>query len=158
MTAPSEGVEQAIADVIAAQDAAWGAGDAAAFGASAMPDIVFTNVVGMFSVGVEAFNAQHSHIFSTIYKNSRLSQELVHLTMVADNVAIVDTLTSVTGFTQLPPGAAAIDGALRTRLEQVLVYRDGEWRVQAFHNVPVSPAAMSVARPTAPGTSGVAIA
>lgn len=114
-----------------------------------MPNIVFTNVVGMFTVGIEAFNAQHAHIFSTIYKGSYLSQELVHVTMVADDVAIIDTLTSVTGFSHLPPGAVPIDGALRTRLEQVLVYRDGAWRVQSFHNVPLSPAAMSVAGPDA---------
>lgn len=149
MAAPSKDVEQAILEVIAAQDAAWCAGDAVAFGTGVMPDIVFTNVVGMFSVGAQAFNAQHAHIFSTIYKGSRLSQELVHVTMVAENVAIVDTLTSVTGFSQLPPGAAAIDGTLRTRLEQVLVHRDGGWKVQAFHNVSVSPAALSVAAPDA---------
>lgn len=152
MATSREDVQSAILEIITAQDAAWCAGDATAFGARAMADIVFTNVVGMFSIGVEAFNAQHAHIFSTIYKGSRLSQELVHVTMVADNVAIVDTLTSVTGFSHLPPGATAIDGALRTRLEQVLVRRDGDWLVQAFHNVPVSPAAMSVARPDAQST------
>ena len=150
MAAPSRDVEAAIAAVLFAQDAAWCAGDAAAFGGSAMTDIVFTNVVGMFSVGREAFNAQHAHIFSTIYKDSRLSQELVHVTMAADDVAIVDTLTSVTGYRHLPPGATAIDGALRTRVEQVLVRHEGEWRVQSFHNVAVSPGAMAVARPDAP--------
>ena len=147
MTAPNGDVKDAILSVIAAQDAAWCQGDAVAFGASALPDIVFTNVVGMFSVGIEGFNAQHAHIFSTIYQGSRLAQKLVHVTMVSDEVAIVDTLTSVTGFRQLPPGAASIDGALLTRLEQVFVHRDGSWRVQSFHNVPVNPAAQLVARP-----------
>lgn len=152
MTSSTQDVQDGIAEIISAQDAAWCAGDAAAFGASAMPDVVFTNVVGMFSIGIEAFNAQHAHIFATIYKGSRLSQQIVHVTIAADDVAIVDTLTSVTGFSHLPPGAEAIDGALRTRLEQVLVRRDGAWRVQTFHNVPVSPAAMSVARPDAQPT------
>lgn len=149
MVVPSADIEAAILEVISSQDAAWCAGDAVAFGARVMPDVVFTNVVGMFSVGAEPFNAQHAHIFSTIYKGSRLSQQLIQVTMAAEDVAIVDTLTSVTGFSHLPPGAMAIDGALRTRLEQVLVRREGEWRVQSFHNVPVSPAAMSVARPEA---------
>lgn len=136
-----EEVRGAITTLLAQQDAAWSAGDAAAFGARAMPDIVFTNVVGMFSVGVDAFDAQHAHIFSTIYRGSVLGQELVHVTMAGEDVAIVDTLTAVTGHSRLPPGAAEIDGALRTRLEQVLVRHGGEWRVQAFHNVPVNPAA-----------------
>ena len=137
-----EQASQAILDVIAAQDAAWCAGDAAAFGDAALPDVVFTNIVGMFSVGIEAFIAQHAHIFATIYRGSRLSQEFAHLTMVTDDVAIVDTVTRVTGFHHLPTGAAAIDGALQTRLEQVMVRRDGAWRVQSFHNVPINPAAV----------------
>ena len=147
MTTPKDDVKEAILSVIAAQDTAWCNGDAVAFGASAMPNVVFTNVVGMFSVGLEAFNVQHAHIFSTIYRGSRLVQQLVHVTMVVDDVAIVDTLTSVTGYHQLPPGTAPIDGALQTRLEQVLVRRDGSWRVQSFHNVPINPAAQAVARP-----------
>ena len=146
---PSEEVKQAVLAVLSAQDRAWGKGDAAAFGASALPDIVFTNVVGMFSVGINAFIAQHAHIFSTFYKGSRLAQELINVTMVTDEVAIVDTLTSLTGYGHLPPGAAPIDGALRTRLEQVLVRREGTWRVQSFHNVAVNPAALAVARPGA---------
>lgn len=149
MAVLTEHTRQAILDMIAAQDTAWCAGDAAAFGASVLPNIVFTNVVGMFSIGVEAFNAQHAHIFSTIYEGSSLSQELVHITMAAEDVAIVDTLTSVTGFRHLPPGATAIDGALRTRLEQVLVNREGVWWVQSFHNVPINPAATAVANPDA---------
>ena len=97
VAAPSDKDLAAIAALLAAQDAAWAAGDAAAFGADALPDIVFTNVVGMFSVGIEAFNAQHAHIFATFYKGSTLEQELVHVTMASDDVAIVDTLTSALG-------------------------------------------------------------
>ena len=137
----------AIAALLAAQDAAWGAGDAAAFGARCLPDVVFTNVVGMFSVGKAPFDAQHAHIFETIYKGSRLAQELVHITMATADVAVVDTLTAVTGAPHLPPGVQLIDGAYRTRLEQVMVRRDGGWWVQAFHNVPINPAAAAVARP-----------
>ena len=147
MTHPTAETRVAILAILAAQEAAWNAGDAAAFGTSALPDVVFTNVVGMFSVGIEPFNAQHAHIFATMYKGSRLSQELVHVAMVTDEVAIVDTLTAVTGYGHLPPGAAPIDGALRTRLEQVMVRRDGAWRVQSFHNVPVNPVAMEAGPP-----------
>lgn len=147
MAQASEETIAAIGALLARQDAAWCAGDAAAFGADVLPDVVFTNVVGMFSIGKEPFDAQHAHIFATIYRGSRMAQELVHVTMASAEVAIVDTLTAVTGYGHLPPGAAPIDGALRTRLEQVLVRRDDAWRVQAFHNVPVSPAAASVAAP-----------
>jgi len=140
---------RAVVEHLAAQDAAWGAGDAVAFGASALPDIVFTNVVGLFSVGAEPFIAQHAHIFATIYKGSQLVQRLVKITTASKDVVVVDTLTSVTGYLHLPPGAEPIDGAFQTRLQQVLVNHDGQWRVQAFHNTPVNPAALTVAGPIA---------
>ena len=140
---PFESARSALGDIVRSQDAAWCAGDAITFASHALPDIVFTNIVGMFSVGLAPFIAQHEQIFSTIYKGSRLAQEIVHLTMATDAVAIIDTLTSVFDFNHLPPGVVATDGVLRTRLEQVVVLRDGVWRVQSFHNVAVSPVAIS---------------
>lgn len=130
---------ESILRIIARQDAAWCAGDAAAFAGYVMPDVIFTNVVGMFSVGIEPFIAQHEHIFSTIYRGSTLAQQVEHLKLATADVAIVDTLTSVRGFSHLPTGAVGTDGVFHTRLQQVMVQRDGIWRVQAFHNVPVYP-------------------
>ena len=107
MAEATKDVHDAMVHLLAMQDAAWAAGDAVAFGESALPDIVFTNVVGLFSVGVERFIAQHAHIFSTIYKESRLEQRLVKITMATADVAIVDSLTTVRGFHRLPPGSTA---------------------------------------------------
>ncbi len=131
----------AILELIAAEDAAWKAGDAAKFCEAALPNVVFTNIVGMFSVGQEPMRRQHERIFSTIYKGSTVHQSLANLEMIGSDVAIVDTLTRVTDFKSLPPGAEAIDGALTTRLEQVMVHQGGRWRVASFHNVTVNPAA-----------------
>ena len=102
----------------------------------------------MFSVGIEPFIAQHEHIFSTIYRGSTLSQQVEHLKVVTADVVIVNTLTSVADFSHLPAGAIATDGVFHTRLQQVMVFHDGAWRVQAFHNVPVYPpdAATTVVR------------
>ena len=74
--------------------AAWNRGDAAAFAARTLPDVLFTNVVGRFSVGRGPFLAQHEHIFSTIYKGSHLTQKIENLAFVRSDVAILDTLTS----------------------------------------------------------------
>ena len=147
MAAADEETRAALGRMLAAQDAAWCAGDAEAFAADVADDVVFTNVVGMFSVGRAPFVAQHAHIFATLYRGSRLAQDLVHVTMIGEDAAIVDTLTTVTGFSHTPPGVDAVDGELRTRLEQVMVRRAGTWRVQSFHNVAVNPAAANVARP-----------
>ena len=129
----------AILAVLADQEAAWARGDAAGFAAHTTDDVVFTNVVGMFSVGRAPFIGQHAHIFSTIYKGSRMTQELVHIALVRPDVAVVDTLTKGEGMSHIPPGGQLIDGAIRTRLEQVMVREGGAWRVAAFHNVFVQP-------------------
>lgn len=131
----------AITALVAAADAAWNAQDASAFSAHVLADVAFTNVVGMFSVGKAPFEAQHARIFSTFYRGSTLRQSIVRLAFVRPDVAILDTVTEVSGFAGLPPGAEAVDGVLRTRLEQVVVRDDGQWWIASFHNVPIHPSA-----------------
>ncbi len=130
-----------IAALIAAEDDAWNRGSAEGFAERVLPDVVFTNVVGMFSVGKAPFVAQHEHIFSTIYKGSANRQQVVHIKLVKSDVAIVDTLSIVTGAQHVPPGIQLIDGAINARLEQVLVRQPDGWWVASFHNVAVNPAA-----------------
>ncbi len=135
-------VRQEIETLIAAEDDAWNRGDADSFAARALPEVVFTNVVGMFSVGKPPFVAQHGHIFATIYHGSECRQSVQHITLLKPDVAIVDTLAVVSGQHHAPPGIGTIDGAIHARLEQVLVRRSDGWWVAAFHNVAVNPAAM----------------
>ena len=135
--------------VLQNQMAAWTAGDSEAFGADALDDVVFTNIVGMFVVGKVGFNRQHAHIFQTFYKGSVMRQTVQHIAFVRPDVAIVDTLTEVTGGGPFPPGFPKQDGPVRTRLEQVMVLNDDRWRVAAFHNVAIPPGA-----PAAPPERG----
>ena len=102
-----------IAALIAAEDDAWNRGDAQGFADKALPDVVFTNVIGMFSVGRAPFIAQHEHIFATIYRGSVLHQTIQHITLLSPDIAIVDTLCTVTGASHAPPGIELIDGAIR---------------------------------------------
>ena len=72
---PLNNVERAaIEAVLTRQSAAWVAGSAAAFAADAQEGVLFTNVVGMFSIGRAPFVAQHEHIFSTIYREAGWSK------------------------------------------------------------------------------------
>ena len=135
----------AIRAILDEQEEAWRAGDAAAFSRAATSEIVFTNVVGLFSVGRTGFEAQHRHIFSTFYKGSTLRQVVEQITFVRPDVAIVNTLTEVTGFGALPPIMPTQDGVLKTRMEQVLVRVEAGWKVAAFHNVIVHPQAVAAA-------------
>ena len=129
-----------IAKVIEEQDAAWRAGDAAAFSRRVTDEAVFTNIFGQQFTGRDAFEKQHAFIFASIYAGSKLSQRIAHLRFLTDDIALVDTDAEVVDGKALPPWLEGGDGVLRTRLLQVLVRTGGEWRVSAFHNVPVSPA------------------
>ena len=119
----------------------------AAFSAVTTDDVVFTNVVGMFSVGRVPFEKQHEHIFATFYRGSTMRQTVAHIALIRPDVAVVDTLSEGSGFGELPPAIARhVDGGvIRTRLEQVMVKNDGRWQVAAFHNVPVDAAAVAAA-------------
>lgn len=136
----SDATRTEIAAVIAAEDEAWNSGDAEGFAARVLPDVVFTNVMGMFSVGKTPFLVQHQRIFSTIYKGSTNRQTVQHITLLKPDVAIVDTLAVLKGTQHAPPGVEPIDGAIHARLEQVLVRKSDGWWVASFHNVAVNPA------------------
>ena len=54
------------------------------------------------------------------------------------DVAIVETLQTITGYQKFLPGTSAdAKGRLRTRLLQVLVKDGDEWKIAAYHNVDV---------------------
>lgn len=129
----------ALLQILNDEGAAWAKGDAGAFAAHVRNDVVFTNIVGMFSVGEVPFLAQHKTIFATIYKESSMQQFVQSIIFVRSDTAIVDTITKVSNFHELPPGAAAVDGALYTRLEQVMVKEKDTWQVASFHNVAIQP-------------------
>ena len=128
-----------LAAVLAEQDEAWAAGDAAKFSERVLPDAVFTNIFGQQFTGREAFERQHAFIFSSIYAGSRLKQTIAHARLVAEDVAIVDSDAEVHGAKVLPSSYASHDGVLRTRLLEVFVRRPQGWRVAAFHNVVFNP-------------------
>ena len=66
------------------------------------------------------------------------SQILFSLRFVRPDVAIVESLQTVSGFQKLLPGTSAdAKGRLRTRLLQVLLKDGGEWKIAAYHNVDV---------------------
>lgn len=137
----------ALRAILDEQDKAWCDGDAAVFSRRVAADVIFTNVVGLFSVGREPFETQHRHIFATFYKGSALRQVVERISFVRPDVAVVNTLTKVTGFNALPPILPAQDGVLTTRLEQVLERTTEGWQVVSFHNVIVHPQAAATAPP-----------
>lgn len=131
---------QGIQAIIDRQCAAWAAGDADAFVAGALDDVSFTNVMGMYTIGLEPFRTQHARIFATIYKGSWMNQKVERISFIRDDVAVVDTLTQLQGVAHLAPGFAPGGETPASRLQQVMVKNAETWRIAAFHNVFVNPA------------------
>jgi uncharacterized protein (TIGR02246 family) len=96
--------EAAIRDILKEEVAAWNKGDANAYSQHFAKDGTFTNLLGMFFQGREAFREGHEQIFRGTYRGSTKQVDLVSLKIVCPNVAIVETLQTVTGLPEAPSG------------------------------------------------------
>jgi uncharacterized protein (TIGR02246 family) len=134
--------DTAIRDIIKSEDAAWNKGDSDAYSAHFAADGTFTNILGMFFTGHQAFRDRHEDIFKGVFRGTTVQQDIVSIKFVRENVAVAETLTSVSGFSKSGPSPGThldAKGRLRTRLLQVFV-RDGhEWKIVTYHNVDVKP-------------------
>lgn len=131
--------EQAVRQIIRNETRTWNAGDAIGYSRDFASDGIFTNIRGEAFAGYEAFLRQHDVIFKGVFKGTTLQQDILVLRFVEPNVALVETLTAVSGLAGPPPPGATLDarGRLRTRLLQVIARRGAEWKVVAYHNVDV---------------------
>ncbi|HEX2779206.1 MAG TPA: SgcJ/EcaC family oxidoreductase [Gemmatimonadaceae bacterium] len=130
----------AIRAIVQNETSAWNRGDATAYSADFAAAGTFTNIRGQFFTGYAGFLKQHEVIFQGIFAHTTLQQDIVSLRFVRPDVGIVETLTTVSGVTQPPPGTTAdAKGRLRTRLLQVVAKQDGRWQVVVYHNVDVKP-------------------
>jgi uncharacterized protein (TIGR02246 family) len=134
--------EAAIRSILQEEVTAWNKGDAQAYSQHFAADGTFTNVPGMFFTGHQAFLDRHEEIFKGIFRGTILRQDVVSLRFVRPDVAVVETITWVSGFSiSGPPPATHTDakGRLRTRLLQVMVKDAGEWKTTVYHNVDIKP-------------------
>jgi uncharacterized protein (TIGR02246 family) len=134
--------EAAIRNVLQEEVAAWNKGDAQAYSQHFAADGTFTNVLGMFFTGHEAFLDRHEEIFRGVFRGTVLRQEVVSLRFVRPDTAVVESLTWISGLSPSgpPPGTHTdAKGCLRTRLLQVMVKDAEGWKIAVYHNVDVKP-------------------
>ena len=132
--------ETAVRNIIANEIATWNTGDAVGYSRDFAKAGTLTNIRGQFFTGYTAFLKIHEVIFSEMFKNTTLSQDVVSLTFLRPDIALVDTLTAVSGIAPGTPGVLKDDkGRLRTRLLQVVAKQDGVWKIVSYHNVDVKP-------------------
>jgi uncharacterized protein (TIGR02246 family) len=130
----------AIEALVSSMTDAWNHADAASFSRRFAEDGGFTNVVGAVYYGRESFQQRHAEILNSIYKGSVLKQTIGKMRFIRPDVAIVDINVELTGHQKLPPGIRVeSDGAIRAKLQLVLVKENGEWWITAYHNVAVTP-------------------
>jgi len=134
--------EAAIRAIVADQVIAWNAGDGTRYGVRMAPDASFTNLFGMVFYGASAFKDRHNEILSTFYKGTRKRHVVRRIRFVTPDVAIVDIDNEVHGVKAMPAGIAVpADGVVKTQLMEVFVRRNGEWWIEAYHNVDLKPSA-----------------
>ena len=134
--------ETAIRKIIADQAEAWNGGDGARYASRVADEASFTNLFGMVMYGKPAFTTRHQEILSTFYKGTTKKHLVRRIRFVTPDVAIVDIDNEVHGVKAMPAGIfVPADGVIKTQLMEVFVRRDGQWWVEAYHNVDTKPAA-----------------
>ena len=132
----------AIQNILQEEIVSWNNGDAETYSKHFATDGTFTNILGLFFTGHKEFLVRHEQIFKGVFIGTVLKQNIVSLKFVHPDIAIIETLTWISGFSKDgPPKGTNLDekGRLRTRLLQVMA-RDGDgWKIVAYHNVDIKP-------------------
>jgi uncharacterized protein (TIGR02246 family) len=132
--------EAPIRAIVAEQVSAWNDGDGQAYARHLAPDASFTNIFGMVMYGAPAFAKRHTEILATFYKGTTKHHDIRRIRFVTPDVAIVDIDNEVRGVKTMPGGIVVpSDGIVKTQLMEVFVRREGQWWIEAYHNVDVKP-------------------
>jgi uncharacterized protein (TIGR02246 family) len=135
--------EAAIRNILQEEAAAWNKGDAQAYSQHFAADGTFTNILGMFFTGHQAFLDRHEEIFKGRFRGTVLRQDVVSLKFVRPDAAWKHS-HGFRGFQHRVRHQACSPigkGRLRTRPLQVMVMvkEAGDWKITDYHNVDVKP-------------------
>lgn len=143
--------EAEIRGMVARQATAWNTGDCKGYGRRFAADGAFTNIFGMVMYGSAAFEARHCDILASFYKGTRKIHTIHRIRFVTPDVAIVDIDNEIHGVKAVPPGLHLPPGGiLRTQLMEVFVRKDGQWWIEAYHNVDLKVAAPRLRKDSEP--------
>jgi uncharacterized protein (TIGR02246 family) len=111
---------------------AWNSADGDAFGAPFATDAEFVAIRGDLHSGRAAIGAGHQQILDTIYAGSTLAYEVLRARPLDDRVI----LAHARGTLEAPSGPLA--GRHASTATVVLVKRDRDYEIAAFHNTLVA--------------------
>jgi uncharacterized protein (TIGR02246 family) len=130
----------AVRDIVRNEIETWNKGDAVGYSRDFSAAGTFTNIRGQFFTGYPGYLKQHEVIFQGIFKNSTVKMDIASLVFITPDVAILETVSTVSGAAQSPPGVTRDEqGRIRTRLMQVVAKQNGVWKIMTYHNVDVKP-------------------
>ena len=120
--------EQAIAELVAAREAAWNAGDTVAYAQLLAEDADIVSATGRPARGRDAllklFAEQHANAFAGV----RTRTAVTHVRLLAKDVALADVSYELEG--------GNVD-AIRRGMMAMVVRRDaGRWRIAAIRSIP----------------------
>ncbi|MEJ8819744.1 SgcJ/EcaC family oxidoreductase [Lacibacter sp. H407] len=129
-----------IIQILNEQARGWNEGNAEMYANAFSEDGSFTNIFGMFFKGHQTFFQKHDMILKNVFKNSRFEYKLVHLQFPVDEVAVVETLITVSAFNK--SGSFNLihtdkEGRMFTRLVQVMVKKINSWKIISYHNLDI---------------------
>src|SRR6476619_4700952 len=102
LTAQSRSDTAAVRNIVKNEIETWNKGDATGYSRDFAVSGTFTNIRGQFFTGYPGYLKQHQVIFQGIFENSILKQDIMSLTFIRPDVAILETATTVSGATEAP--------------------------------------------------------
>jgi uncharacterized protein (TIGR02246 family) len=118
-------------DASMALQVAWNAHDMAALGRLFHSDATFVNRFGHYVRGAEEIVALHVPIHETIYRDSTLQNDLIDITHIGKEAAVIHFWSRLSAGASHPAGPHVVD----TLILAVLTQRGETWRIQALENV-----------------------
>jgi uncharacterized protein (TIGR02246 family) len=133
---------QAIQDIVHTFDDAWTAGDAVRYAAQYANADDWVGPDGSVLTDPAAITALYTALFGFVFPNTTRQSTIRELTFLTGTIAVLDIDTRVTGFGSLPPGIVPWQpGILRALEKNILIKRDGEWRIVRHQQTLAAPGA-----------------
>lgn len=131
----------AVAELVAAETAAWTAKDASAYAAGYSEDVVFIGPNSGILSGRDAVRQQHAFLFSGPFAGSTQTITVTRVKFLTGTIAIVDQNVALTGYAFLPGALRPTEpGVVRTIVRWVIEKRGGTWEIIAQQMTAVPPA------------------
>jgi uncharacterized protein (TIGR02246 family) len=125
--------EEDVRAVLAAQLAAWAAGDGTAFAATVTEDSDLITFDGMHLEGRQAIASAMQHQFDTVLAGTHVEAEPVRIRFLTEDTVVMITTGGV-----VFPGEHGVPAERASIQTFVLGKEDGAWLVEAFQNTRIS--------------------